>query len=407
MERVILHCDLNNFYASVECLRHPELAGKPLAVSGNPRTRTGIILAKNTLAKSMGVQTGDVIWKARQKCPDLICVAPHHEEYAIYSKKVRDIYLRYTDKVEPFGLDECWLDVTHSTKLFGSGKQIADTLRKTIKEELGLTISVGVSFCKMFAKLGSDLKKPDATTEITKENFKDIVWKQPANALMFVGRRRNEVLKKLNIITCKDLAMADEKVLSHYFGVGGKEIIDIANGKDVTEVASFDDNTAIKSIGNGTTAIHDITTEEDFRKIAYFLCDSISGRMRKKSLCGATITLSIRDSGLKWVSFSKTYPSPICHTKDLFDCVMKIYKANWKTGTPIRSMRVACSNLLSDDFDRQLDLFSTAQKDTKKTNEEQSIDKIREKYGSFGIQKALLLNTNDLIRTVDDDEFYW
>ena len=406
MDRVILHCDLNNFYASVECLRHPELAGKPLAVSGNPRTRTGIILAKNNLAKSMGVQTGDVIWKAKQKCPYLICVAPHHEEYATYSQKVREIYLRFTDRVEPFGLDECWLDVTHSTKLFGSGRQIADTLRETVKRELGLTISVGVSFCKMFAKLGSDLKKPDGTTEITRENFRDIVWKLPADSLMYVGRRRSEVLKKLNIITGEDLAKADEKVLSHYFGVGGKEIIDIANGIDNTEVSIFGDNTAIKSIGNGTTAIHDITSEDEFRKIAYFLCDSISSRMRKQSLCGSTITLSIRDSSLKWVSFSKTFPSPICHTKDLFDATMKIYKTNWKIANAIRSMRISCSNLLSDDFDRQIDLFSTIATDTKKTNEEKSIDKIREKYGDMGIKKALLLNTEDLIRTEDDDEFY-
>ena len=406
MERVILHCDLNNFYASVECLRHPELAGKPLAVSGNPRTRTGIILAKNMLAKSMGVQTGDVIWKAKQKCPGLICVAPHHDEYAIYSQKVREIYLRFTDRVEPFGLDECWLDVTHSTKLFGDGKTIADTLRETVKKELGLTISVGVSFCKMFAKLGSDLKKPDATTVITKENFKEIVWPLPANALMYVGRSRNEVLKKLNILTCRDLAAADEKILTHYFGVGGKEIIDIANGKDTTEVAYFDDNTAVKSIGNGTTAIHDITTEDEFKKIAYFLCDSISTRMRKKSLCSSTITLSIRDSSLKWVSFSKTFTSPICHTKDLFDNTLKIYKANWKQGTPIRSIRIACSNLLSDKFNEQLDLFSSQSLNTKKTNEEKSIDKIRDKYGDVSIKKALLLQSDDLIRTVDDDEFY-
>ncbi len=406
MDKVILHCDLNNFYASVECLRHPELAEKPLAVSGNPRTRTGIILAKNTLAKAMGVQTGDVIWKAKQKCPDLICVPPHHDEYAIYSKKVREIYLRFTDKVEPFGLDECWLDVTSSTRLFGSGKQIADTLRETVKKEIGLTISVGVSFCKMFAKLGSDLKKPDGTTEITKENFKEVVWKLPADSLMYVGRRRNEVLKKLNIHTCKDLAYADEKVLTHYFGVGGKEIIDIAKGLDKTEVAYFNDNTAIKSIGNGTTAIHDITSEEDFKKIAYHLCDCISARMRKKSLCANTITLSIKDSSLKWVSFSKTFTTTICHTKDLFEAAITLYTINWKSSTPIRAIRIACSNLLSDKENFQLDLFHTESIDKRKTCEESSIDKIREKYGINGIKKALLLNTEDLIRTIEEDEFY-
>ncbi len=406
MERVILHCDLNNFYASVECLRHPELKGKPLAVSGNPRTRTGIILAKNNIAKACGVATGDTLWRARQKCPNIVFVAPHHEEYAVYSKKVRDIYLRFTDRVEPFGLDECWLDVTASTKLFGSGRQIADKLRELVKQELGLTISVGVSFCKMFAKLGSDLKKPDGTTEITKDNYKDIVWKLPASSLMYVGRNRYEVLKKLNILTCKDLALADEGVLTHYFGVGGKEIKDIANGLDKTEVAYFDDNTAIKSIGNGTTAIYDITTKEDFRKIAYYLCDSISTRMRKKALCGSTITLSIRDSLLKWVSFSKTFPNTLCHTQDIYNAVNALYDKNWKQSNPIHSIRVACSNLLGDKSDRQLDLFSTINTYDKQTKEEESIDKIREKYGSNGIKKALLLNTCDLIRSIEEDEFY-
>ncbi len=406
MERVILHCDLNNFYASVECLRHPELSGKALAVSGNPRTRTGIILAKNNLAKSYGVKTGDTIWQAKQKCPDLICVAPHHDEYAIYSQKVRAIYLEYTDKVEPFGLDECWLDVTHSTALFGTGKKIADTIRERIKKELGLTISVGVSFCKMFAKLGSDLKKPDATTEITRDNFKQIVWPLPVDSLMYVGRNRNQTLKKLNILTCGDLAHAKEDVLTHFFGIGGKEIIDIARGLDTSGVALYNDNAAVKSIGNGTTAIHDITQKDDFDKVAYYLCDCISTRMRKKALCGNTITLSIKDKDLKWVSFSKTFPNPICHTKELFDEVNNIYTKNWKVSTPIRAIRVACSNLLSDKSARQIDLFSPIATFDKKTKEEESIDKIREKYGTAGIKKALLLNTEDLIRTVEEDEFY-
>ena len=406
MDRVILHCDLNNFYASVECVKHPELKDKPLAVSGNPKTRTGIILAKNTIAKKYGVATGDTIWQARQKCPELICTAPHHEDYAKYSKKVREIYLRFTDRVEPFGLDECWLDVTNSTTLFGSGKEIADRLRKIVKEELGLTISVGVSFCKMFAKLGSDLKKPDATTEITKENFKDIVWKQPASSLMFVGRHRTEVLKKLNIHTCKELAMADEKVLTHYFGLGGKEIIDIANGKDFSQVAYAGDNTAIKSIGNGTTAIHDITTLDDFKKVAYYLCDCISTRMRKKNLCCHTINIAIKDTQLKWVSFSKTTQTAICHADQIFDTVNKLFAKNWQLSTPIRAIRIACSNLLSNKDYTQLDMFTSLNIYKKKDNEEESIDKIREKYGTSCIKKALILNTDDLIRTVEEDEFY-
>lgn len=406
MERVILHCDLNNFYASVECLRHPELKGKPLAVSGNPKTRTGIILAKNTLAKSYGVATGDTIWKARQKCPDLICVCPHHEEYAKYSKFVREIYLQYTDKVEPFGLDECWLDVTHSTKLFGSGKQIADTIRERIKNEIGLTISVGVSFCKMFAKLGSDLKKPDATTEITKENFRDVVWPLPASVLMFVGRHREQTLKKLNINTCRDLAYADKSVLEHYFGVNGKEIIDIARGLDKTEVALYGDTDAIKSIGNGTTTIHDITTKEDFAKVTYYLCDSVMSRMRKKALASLTLTLSIKDNELNWVSFSSSFHTPITNTQDMYKKALALYSKNWKSAKPIRAIRISCSNLIGDKDNTQLDMFSDKLQSQRKQDEEKSIDLVRSKYGSNGIKKALLLNTDDLIRTTKDDEFY-
>lgn len=406
MDRVILHCDLNNFYASVECLRHPELKCKPVAVSGNPKTRTGIILAKNTLAKSYGVSTGDTIWKARQKCPDLICVSPHHEEYTKYSKMVRDIYLRFTDRVEPFGPDECWLDVTHSTKLFGSGKQIADTLRETVKNEIGLTISVGVSFCKMFAKLGSDLKKPDATTEITKENFRQIVWPLPASSLMYIGRHREQTLKKLNINTCRDLAYADEKILTHYFGINGKEIVDIARGLDKSEVALYGDNAEVKSIGNGTTAIHDITSRDEFNKITYYLCDSVMTRMRKKMFAAETLTLSIKDSDLSWVSYSKSYTTPISNTKDMYEKACALYEKNWKTLKPIRAVRVACSNLISDSSSIQFDMFTSEKTTKRKQNEEKSIDKVREKYGSNGIKKALLMNTDNLIRTTSDDEFY-
>ena len=258
----------------------------------------------------------------------------------------------------------------------------------------------------MFAKLGSDLKKPDATTEITQDNFKQIVWPLPVDSLMYVGRGRNETLKRLNILTCGDLANAQENVLTHHFGVGGKEIIDIAKGLDQSEVALYSDNAAVKSIGNGTTAIHDITTKDEFDKVAYFLCDCISTRMRKKALCSNTITLSIKDKELKWVSFSKTFASSICHTKDLFDATNQLFQKNWKISTPIRAIRIACSNLLSDKSARQLDLFSSESTFNKKTKEEESIDKIRDKYGVSGIKKALLLNTEDLIRTVEDDEFY-
>ena len=156
VKRTILHCDMNNFYASVECLKHPELRDVPMAVCGDEEARRGVVLAKNERAKALGITTGESVWNARKKCPSLVTVAPHHGEYAIFSKRATEIYSRYTDQIEPFGLDECWLDVTGSLRLFGSGEQIANDIRETIKRELGLTASVGVSFNKVFATLGSE-----------------------------------------------------------------------------------------------------------------------------------------------------------------------------------------------------------------------------------------------------------
>ena len=253
-----MHCDLNNFYASVEVKNHPEYKDKPVAVAGDPNKRTGIILAKNQLAKEQGVTTGEVIWMAKQHCPDLICLAPHHEEYAKISKQVHEIYLKYTDYVEPFGLDECWLDVTNSTRLFGDGITIANKIRQEVKDKIGLTISVGVSFSKMFAKLGSDLKKPDAVSIISRDNYKTVAWSLPVNAMMFVGKHRVEKLQKMNINTIGNLANFNPSILKEQFGINGIYLHQIANGCEPDLIAKYDEHRQIKSIGNGTTAIKDI-----------------------------------------------------------------------------------------------------------------------------------------------------
>ena len=204
MERVILHCDMNNFYASVELLSRPDLKGMPVAVCGDPEGRHGIVLAKNQLAKDAGVITAETVWQAKKKCPGLQFVRPHHDRYKEYSDRINKIYLEYTDMVEPFSIDESWLDVTASQKLFGSGKQIGDAIRRRIKSELGLTLSVGVSYNKIFAKMGSEYRKPDATTEITQENFKELLWNKPVGELFFVGFATAEKLKNLNIHTIGD-----------------------------------------------------------------------------------------------------------------------------------------------------------------------------------------------------------
>lgn len=405
-ERVILHCDLNNFYASVECLKHPEYRGFPLAVAGDPKKRTGIILAKNTLAKEKGIKTGEVIWKAKQLCPNLICVAPHHNDYAVFSKKVKDIYLKYTNFVEPFGIDECWLDVTHSQNLFGNGLEIANKIKEEVKKQTGLTISVGVSFSKMFAKLGSKLGKNDSVSTITKDDYKTKAWKLPVEKLIFVGKNRLQTLKKLNIHTIGDLANADEKVLSHYFGVSGKYLKDIANGTESDSVADYDNAREIKSIGNGTTSIVDIDTQEQAKQLIYYLSESVSTRLREKHFSALTISLAIKDDNLETISHSITLNTPTNSVDIIAKTSLQLLNKNWSftSNKRIRAIRIGCSHLFSNtQTPIQTDLFVDTKKIEKLSAKDKSIDKIRQKYGFNKIKKALLIEAKHINYEENDD----
>ncbi len=405
MDKVLLHCDLNNFYASVEALMHPEYADKPIAVAGDPKKRTGIILAKNYIAKKYGISTGEVIWKAKQKCPDLICLAPHHDNYQKYSKIVQQIYLRFTDKVEPFGLDECWLDVTNSQKLFGTGREIADKIRQIVKAETSLTISVGVSFSKMFAKLGSDLKKPDATTEITKENYKKIVWPLPINDLMFIGRHRQIDLQKMNINTIGELAVMDEKILKSKFGINGPYLKQIANGAEPDAVANFLDLAQVKSIGNGTTAIADIFTMEEAKQIIYHLSEMTAFRLREKNFECYCITLSIKDNNLETISKAKTIPNRTASPKEIASVSIKLLEEIWNfySDVKIRAIRIKCSTLVSSFDSYQECMFSgNRQKINSRLN---SIAKVRSKYGFNSIKRALLIGQKILNIECDEELF--
>ena len=270
-DKVILHCDVNNFYASVECASRPELKGKPVAVSGNPKTRTGIILAKNDVAKSQGVKTGESIFEAKQKCPSLICLPPHFKLYEKISNKIISIYYNYTDTVESFGIDECWLDVTGSVNLFGSGKKIADSIRKEVLEKVGVTISVGVSFSKLFAKLGSDLKKPFATTVISRENFKEIVYPLPVNAVIGIGNRTLKKLEKMNILTLGDYVQIPDSILKKKFNIVALQLKQKLLGEFEEQVVDNSLRPEVKSVGNGTTTITDITKREDVFSLVQFL----------------------------------------------------------------------------------------------------------------------------------------
>ena len=404
MNRVILHCDLNNFYASVECAINPILWTKPMAVTGNPRTRHGIILAKNQIAKELGVKTAQTIWEAKKLCPNLICLPPQFELYQEYSKKVRAIYLRYTDLVESFGPDECWLDVTKSTHLFGSGEEIADTLRKVVKEETGLTISVGVSFNKFFAKLGSDLKKPDATTVITRENFKEKIWGLPADNLIFIGKKTYEKLNRLNIYTIGDLAKADEKILKQQFGILGPQYKLMANGEDTTPIAHQDFIDKTKSVGNGMTAIRDLTTREEIEAMIYTLAEKVAFRMREAGLVGRTAHLTLRNSDLSHDGHSYTQNYYTDDALEFAQMCIHIFNTEWKgiERFSVRSVRISMSNLDYKDKAQQIDFFNYNKLEKeRKLNE--SLDKIRQKYGFYAVRRAKTLN-RDFINYFETDE---
>ncbi len=397
-QRIILHCDVNNFFASVESALNPSLKDLPLAVTGEKSKRNGIVLAKNNIAKMYGVQTGDVIFKAKQKCPDLVCVRPHHDVYEKYSKKIRKIYEEYTDRVEPFGIDECWLDITDTLKFFGTPLEIANTLRKRIKEEIGVTISVGISFSKIFAKLGSDMKKPDAVTQIPFSTFKKQTYHLPLNSIIGIGKKLEIKLNKMNIYTLGDLANYDTKIIKAKFGVVGESLQKKLQGFDDDEIASAFDVKQVKSIGNGTTTIVDIKNMAEMKSVVMFLCDEIATRLRKKNLVGSTIHISLRTNELTWTSKSHTINNLTNTAKDIYNESIKMIEKMWDNFTLIRSVRISLSNLQDETAINQLNFFD------KKNNKKQlnkAIDKIREKYGYESIQPLItkneeLINSNAL-----------
>lgn len=391
MERVILHSDLNNFYASVECLYNPQLRGKPVAVIGDPEARHGIVLAKTYEAKAYGVATGNPLWMAKQMCPDIIFVEPHYDLYIKYSNIAREIYNEYTNQVEPYGIDECWLDVTGSTHLFGDGKNIADKIRKQIKSELGVTVSVGVSYNKIFAKLGSDMKKPDATTVITSEHFKEIVWPLSVNDLLYVGRATHNKLKRCGIYTIGDLARADQKLLRYILGKNGIMLWMFANGLDTSPVSNIGAKSLIKSISNSTTTPRDLITDEDVKITLYVLCESVSSRMREYGFVCKTVQIGIRDNTLYSYERQGNLSYPNRTSKALFEKAFELYKKNHTSGKPIRSLTVRACNLSLQD-NEQLSFLPDIAAIQKQEEIENTMDNIRKQFGHFSIQRGILLS---------------
>lgn len=394
-DRVILHCDLNGFYASVEALSHPELKDKPMAVGGSPENRHGVILAKNELAKKQGVLTGEAIWQAVRKCPDLCIVPPNHHKYAQYSLLVNEIYGRFTDQVEPFGIDESWLDVTGSQGLFGSGKQIADTIREMIKEEYRLTVSIGVSFNKVFAKLGSDYKKPDATTVITRENYKEILFPLPVSDLLYVGKKTAQRLKFLGISTIGQLAAMDQDWLRELFGKQGEQLYRYANALDDEPVRRIDAREEVKSVGNGMTFKRNLNTIEDIKTGLRALSEMVGGRMRKQGLKCQGVQLTIKNPDFEVIDRQKSLILPTDSSQKLYDTALEIIKSCWAPGRPIRMLTLTGIGITKEEQGVQLDLFGEDAQEQKAQALDKSLDRLRGKYGSGVIRHGSLID-NDL-----------
>lgn len=386
IKRIILHSDLNNFYASVECFLHPELKDKFVAVCGNREDRHGIVLAKNQAAKICGVKTGEAIWEAKAKCPELIIVKPHFDEYLRFSHAVRKIYSDYTDLVEPFGMDECWLDVTGSRALFGSGVHIANEIRNRIKNEVGLTVSVGVSYNKVFAKLGSDMKKPDAVTVINdKYEIKDL----PAGDLLGVGRATARKLNEFRIRTIGDLADCDASFLQRKLGKNGIMLWRFANGLDNSRVMPSDFRFPAKSIGHGVTTVSDLHTDEEVRRVMLELTIDISHKLRIGKNFAGGIEVDIRDNKLSRVSFSKKLDFYTQNTFMITEAAFELFKENYQWENPVRSVTVRVTRLGDEAEAAQISFFD--RENDKGEKIENTMETIRMRFGRGAITYGSLL----------------
>lgn len=392
MDRTILHCDMNNFYASVECFLDPKLKPFPIAVCGSAEERHGIVLAKNYKAKGCGVTTGEAIWEAKQKCPDLVVVPPHYDEYMKFAKAARKIYKEYTDQVEAFGMDECWLDVTGSIRLMGSGEKIANEIRERIKFELGITVSAGVSFNKVFSKLGSDMKKPDAVTCIPKEHFKEIIWGLPASEMLGVGRATERKLSSYGIRTIGDIANWPVDFFKHKLGKCGVDLWRFANGLDHSIVASVDTQVPVKSVGHGITTMQDLENPAEVWKVMLALCQDIGHKLYTYNKKATGIAIDIRDNKLftkQWqccIEFSTQSPSYIA--REAFELFQKRYE--WLN--PIRSVTVRAINLVDMDYTDQFNMFCDSEALEKREKLDRAVEDIRRRFGKDIICNGCLLD---------------
>ncbi|MBQ2989735.1 MAG: DNA polymerase IV [Clostridia bacterium] len=391
MDRVILHCDANSYYASVECLYTPEIREKPVAVSGSAEARHGIILTKNTIAKKYGVKTGEAIWQARQKCPDLVCVPPDFPLYVRFSGKMRRIYEQYSSRVEAFGLDESWIDLTNRGVSFADGVRIAEEIRQRIREELGITVSIGVADNKILAKLGSDMKKPDAVTALPPARFRDMIFDLPVEDLLYVGPSTKRRLARLGVTTIGHLAQCEDSVLLALLGKNGLTLKAYANGQDRSPVMPVDFRSCVKSVGNSTTPPHDLTCADDARCIYYLLAESVAARLREGGFRTRCVSISARTTALVTRSHQMTLPRPTNLTHEIAGAALLLFAQRFASGFPYRSVGLCCSMLSPDTEPIQLDFTGDEQKRVHAEQLERSIDGLRKRYGHQIIQRGVVL----------------
>ena len=396
-KRVILHSDLNNFFASVEIALHPEYAGKPLIVCGDPKERHGIVLAKNEEAKKYGIKTAETVYSALKKCPDLLLVSSHYHEYKRYSEMVKAIYGRYTEKIEECSIDECSLDMTESVALFGSGEQIAERIRKEVKAELGVTVSVGVSFNKVFAKLASELKKPDTVTVISEENYRNVVFPLPVTQLLFVGASTAKTLRSIGVHTIGDLAKADETLVGKLLGKRGRQLIVYARGEDNEPVHWQKTNEDLKSIGNSTTLPKDITSRAEVKRWFYALSESVAARQRAADVGRAsTVHIVVRNERLEDFTWqTKVSPTALCG--DIAKTAFELFCKHYPDGARVRMLGVTISGF--DHHIEQLTIGETlggGKAYEKKERVESTVAKLREKYGYVALQRGVVLEDTKL-----------
>lgn len=400
MERTILHVDCNKFYASVECLHRPELRRLPVAVGGSAESRHGIILTKNEIASRYGLVVGEPLWKARQKCPELVIVPPNFPLYMRFSKMARRIYEDYSDYIEPFGLDENWLDVTGDDR---TGAQIAQEIRRRVKAELGITVSIGVSFNKIFAKFGSDYKKPDAVTVIDRANYRQIIWPQPCSDLLCVGPATTRKLNLYGIYTIGELATAPPSCLQGLLGKNGLLLRAFANGEDTSPVQHMDAKTAVKSVGNSTTTPRDLVNDTDVKVVFTVLAESVARRMREQGLQGRTVCITLRDTQLHSFTRQRKLTCATDVSTEILQAAMALFQANYHWQLPLRSVGLSVT-----DFELepcvQYDLAHTQEQRERAAKLERTVDDLKRRFGNYCIQRASLLGDTGLSRLNPHDD---